>query len=87
MAACQDDDNSNLIRNDNPGPTSTELTIPPQFDYITRPIIPEDNPLSEEGIALGKKLFFEKKNYLETIAFLVVAVIIQKMPLMTKEML
>jgi len=42
-------------------PTAFTLTYPAHFDFILPPIIPEDNPLTEEGIALGKRLFFEKK--------------------------
>ncbi|RLD30592.1 MAG: cytochrome-c peroxidase [Bacteroidetes bacterium] len=49
---------------DSPGdgfePTPVSLTIPQLFEeLILPPIIPEDNPLTEEGIALGKKLFFD----------------------------
>tara|TARA_B000000460_G_C21511156_1_gene391113 strand:+ start:370 stop:1437 length:1068 start_codon:yes stop_codon:yes gene_type:complete len=40
--------------------TPVSLEIPPLFEEnILPPVIPEDNPLSEEGIALGKKLFFD----------------------------
>lgn len=40
--------------------TPVSLTIPQLFEErILPPIIPEDNPLTEEGIALGKKLFFD----------------------------
>lgn len=49
---------------DSPGdgfePTPVSLTIPQLFEErILPPVIPEDNPLTEEGIALGKKLFFD----------------------------
>lgn len=41
-------------------PVTVSLTIPRLFEEnILPPIIPEDNPLTEEGIALGKKLFFD----------------------------
>jgi cytochrome c peroxidase len=30
-------------------------------DRILPPVIPSNNPLTEEGIELGKKLFFDKK--------------------------
>ncbi len=41
-------------------PTPSPLQIPPLFENnILNPIIPTDNPQTEEGIALGKKLFFD----------------------------
>lgn len=41
-------------------PTPINLEIPPLFaQKIISPVIPADNPLTEEGIALGKKLFFD----------------------------
>ena len=42
------------------GPTAT----PYQFRFsrfFPRPSLPDDNPLTEEGVALGRKLFFEKR--------------------------
>lgn len=45
----------------NTGPTPFNLNLPAHFVYINPPDIPEDNPLTVEGIALGRKLFFEKK--------------------------
>ena len=42
-------------------PVPVSLNIPPLFEQILPPIIPNDNPLTEEGIALGKKLFFERR--------------------------
>lgn len=42
------------------GYTPVSLEIPALFEQnILPPVIPEDNPLSEEGIALGKRLFFD----------------------------
>lgn len=42
-------------------PTPAPLDIPTFFaENISPPIIPEDNPQTVEGIALGRKLFFEK---------------------------
>jgi cytochrome c peroxidase len=42
-------------------PTPKSLDIPPIFsENIIAPIIPADNPQTAEGIALGKKLFFDK---------------------------
>jgi len=41
-------------------PTSSPLQIPQLFqDLILDPVIPSNNPQTEEGIALGKKLFFD----------------------------
>ena len=42
-------------------PTPAFLKIPELFQQkIIAPVIPTSNPLTEEGIILGKKLFFEK---------------------------
>ena len=42
-------------------PIPYQLEIPQLFkDKILPPLIPADNPLTEEGVALGKKLFFDK---------------------------
>ena len=43
-------------------PTPVTLNIPEVFQgRILPPVIPSNNPLTEEGIALGKRLFFDKK--------------------------
>lgn len=43
-------------------PNPVALNIPQVFEgRILPPVIPPNNPLTEEGIALGKKLFFEKR--------------------------
>jgi cytochrome c peroxidase len=43
-------------------PTPATLDIPTFFaENILPPIIPENNPQTVEGIALGRRLFFEKK--------------------------
>tara|TARA_R110002049_G_scaffold294590_4_gene481298 strand:+ start:1346 stop:2479 length:1134 start_codon:yes stop_codon:yes gene_type:complete len=43
-------------------PTPYSLKLPPLFATATTPLnIPADNPLTVEGIALGKRLFYEKK--------------------------
>ncbi len=43
-------------------PVPYSLEIPALFaDKLIAPIIPADNLLTEEGVALGKKLFFDKK--------------------------
>lgn len=43
-------------------PVPYTLEIPQLFqDRLIAPLNPSNNPLTEEGVALGKKLFFEKK--------------------------
>lgn len=43
-------------------PVPASLNVPPLFQQLLiAPIIPNDNPLTEEGIALGKKMFFDRK--------------------------
>lgn len=43
-------------------PTPANLHIPQVFQgRILPPVIPPNNPMTQEGIALGKRLFFEKK--------------------------
>ena len=43
-------------------PVQVNLEIPQVFsERILDPVIPSNNPLTEEGIALGKKLFFDTK--------------------------
>lgn len=42
-------------------PIPTELNIPQLFkEKLISPVIPTNNPLTNEGISLGKKLFFDK---------------------------
>ncbi len=41
-------------------PTPLNLEIPPLFaQYISQPYIPSDNPTTVEGVALGRKLFYD----------------------------
>ena len=41
-------------------PTPSPLQIPQLFqDLILDPVIPSNNPQTEEGVLLGKKLFFD----------------------------
>lgn len=41
-------------------PTPKPLTVPPIFErLLPPPTVPADNPQTEEGIALGRKLFFD----------------------------
>ncbi|MEQ6124396.1 cytochrome c peroxidase [Pseudotenacibaculum sp. MALMAid0570] len=43
-------------------PVSASLNIPDLFQQrLIAPVIPTNNPLTEEGIALGKKLFFDQR--------------------------
>ena len=45
---------------DNDGPTPLQLQIPFQLiERLGQPNIPPDNPMTVEGVALGKKLFFD----------------------------
>ena len=51
--ACSDDPVSS-------GPTPYQLEIPGALKLnFPPPVIPADNPLTEEGVALGRKLFFD----------------------------
>ena len=51
---CSDDDSGYQ-------PTPSPLEIPEIFSTnIIPPVIPSDNPQTVEGIALGKKLFFDR---------------------------
>ena len=57
--ACSEDDTNNT---NGYGPKPVNLDIPEVFENRILPaVIPANNPLTEEGIALGKKLFFDKK--------------------------
>ena len=43
-------------------PTPYTLEIPTLFkEKLIAPVIPADNPMTEEGVALGEKLFFDKR--------------------------
>ncbi len=42
-------------------PTAYSLKVPYTFSkYLLPPLIPEDNPMTKEGVELGRKLFYEK---------------------------
>lgn len=44
------------------GPTPYTLKIPATFQrFLPAPVIPADNPMTVEGVDLGKKLFFDKR--------------------------
>jgi len=56
ITACSKDDSEEYVNK----PTAQPLDIPPLFaQFIINPVIPIDNPQTLEGIALGKKLFFD----------------------------
>ncbi|GAB5398609.1 MAG: cytochrome c peroxidase [Aureisphaera sp.] len=56
LSSCEDSDDNGPTYT----PTPVTLEIPEVFQgKLLPPVIPEDNPLTEEGIALGKKLFFD----------------------------
>lgn len=66
FTACTNDDPVEPIPCENcpsdNSPTPYLLKLPPLFATRTAPLnIPADNPLTVEGIALGKRLFYEKK--------------------------
>jgi len=53
---------SNSETEDQYTPVPYSLEIPPLFqERLLNPLIPTNNPLTEEGVALGKKLFFDTK--------------------------
>ncbi len=53
--ACSDSDDQQQYV-----PTPASLSIPLTFqDLLPPPLIPENNPLTEEGIALGRRLFYD----------------------------
>lgn len=55
LISCNNDDGGGTYT-----ATPLDLNIPALFEAnILPPIIPEDNPMSVEGVALGKKLFFD----------------------------
>jgi len=54
FSCSEDNDDSRYV------PTPQPLSIPQLFqDNIIAPVIPNDNPQTVEGVALGKKLFFD----------------------------
>ncbi len=56
LGACTSEDVPDIY-----SPIPASLEIPTLFqDKLIAPVIPSTNPLTEEGIALGKKLFFDK---------------------------
>jgi len=59
IASCSSDKGSNP-EEEGYEPTPLDLKVPVLFQQtISSPVIPEDNPQTVEGVALGKKLFFD----------------------------
>ncbi len=57
IAACSNEDTEAYVNK----PTAQPLNIPPLFEQlIINPVIPINNPQTVEGVALGKKLFFDR---------------------------
>ncbi|QNJ97336.1 cytochrome-c peroxidase [Constantimarinum furrinae] len=57
LISCKKDDESG---DDGYMATPLELQVPPLFeDKLLPPVIPADNPQTVEGVALGRKLFFD----------------------------
>lgn len=57
FVSCNTDDEDNTYT-----PTPATLTIPQTLaNLLPVPPMPADNPLTEEGIALGKKLFYDRR--------------------------
>ncbi len=60
--SCGEDDNENQGYS----PTPVNIAVPAIFSQLLpAPEIPINNPLTQEGVALGRALFYEK-NYLQT---------------------
>lgn len=62
VQSCRDKDdpepaNGNNSDSELPPPTPYELELPP---YFPEPQIPEDNPLTLEGVKLGQKLYYDR---------------------------
>ncbi|MEL7160384.1 MAG: cytochrome c peroxidase [Bacteroidota bacterium] len=65
-ASCEPDEP--ICDNCNPDPTDREITGPASPtayalevpDFFPRPVLDADNPLTEEGIELGRRLFYDK---------------------------
>ncbi|RZL12446.1 MAG: cytochrome-c peroxidase, partial [Hymenobacter sp.] len=58
LGSCRSNDDPGSIDPQPAAPTPYTLTVPAGFPT---PAIPADNPLTNEGVALGRMLFYEKK--------------------------
>jgi len=65
LAACKKDDQENNIipisQQTSNTPTPYHLQLPAHFSLIPKIRVPEENPMTMEGVALGKKLYYEQK--------------------------
>ena len=65
FASCKKEDNSDIItvaKEDNSSsPTPYAFQLPAHFSLVGAPFEPDSNQTTIEGVALGKKLFFERK--------------------------
>lgn len=66
LQACKEDDKDDPVVVNPPeipvyNPTPYSLVVPRHFSLVYSPTIPADNPLTVEGIELGKRLFFERR--------------------------
>lgn len=60
LVACSSSDPDPVDPNEDYVPTPKPLTVPPIFQrLLPPPLVPGDNPQTVEGIALGRKLFFD----------------------------
>lgn len=60
IVSCSSESNNQLEDEEEYIPASIDLEIPALFkEKLIAPIIPTNNPQTKEGIALGKKLFFD----------------------------
>ncbi len=59
MASCKEDIEviENSVENDNYNPTPYNIEIP--YRFPTKIYVPADNPMTEEGVALGRMLFYD----------------------------
>lgn len=66
-AACKEDDDENVGCTNCPDDDLIDVSYDPQEyvleipEWLPDPIIPEDNPMTVEGVMLGRQLFYEKK--------------------------
>ena len=58
LAACGDEDGESITPDASVMGTPLELVLPEGFPS---PVIPEDNPLTEEKVELGRKLFYDRR--------------------------
>ena len=75
LLSCSGSGSENEIPEYTPVPVNVE--IPQLFqENLIAPVIPIDNPLTEEGIALGKKLFFDRLEDIPNIYLYLVFIVV-----------